>query len=543
MLSMQVGDIAVILKTIAWIKQNCFDPSSQASTRYRELKNRIEDFGHALEKLKDVASQIQPSSVAGPLRAPTDQGQSLNLERYQATLEECKVFLLRHASVENRVTSPFENGRWAMNREREVQALVTKINEHYMSAIFHLGVSHLNQQQRRSAIPQVVQKAPPLSTVWEYKFEQSLLFDDSLKLQSTEDIPLPRSTEAIHGHLTRSEPLPSSPSFQRPPTDHPSTASQYLHLLKAQYLLEKTKVCTAFRQELENSKVRQYVAHLEHAIAQRHGAFEVQPDLEILLTQWAKDQSVWLRPAMAPPERRSSSLLPTQLEKEILHLQLSNQGMYTKDELYITKISDSFLRLKRKRTYNATDSTDTEASLFRLHEDKLIPWYVINPDVGLGTQPSAGKGEEFHLKNRRDKLRLQAAFTGYDVCRPQDAFANVDFSVTISKGIFSSRKQESGIGEIQLWNAITNAVPAVESPTSPLGSFASSTQSTPTIAATTITKGMNPSIFTYTANETGTAGNVEGKLPPPPLLVAFTHTGGLYRIWRVDCKFPRTNLF
>ena len=537
-LSMQIGDIAVILNTISWIKQNCFAPSSQASLRYKDLKERIEEFGHALEKLQQIGVHHNHGELHGPLKAPSESSNSLNLKKYQATLEECKYFLQRHAHVEGRVTSPFENGWWAKNQEPEVQALEKKINEHYMSAIFHLGICQLDRHDSVTTRPTTIPNIPPLTSTWRVKFSSSVLVDDSMKLESTEDLPLQESLEALYDHVKKSE-TPADPfglaPFGLSPIDNGTFAACYLHLLKAQWLYEATRDSKEFQREHNASQARQYITRIGQEIAERHRAFEIHPSEEALLTQWSKDQSVWLRSVMPPQIRRSSSLLPTQLEKEIIRLELSNQGMYEKNELHITKINDNTLRLKRKKIFNNTNSTDTESSPFRLPEDNLVPWYVLNPKVGLIIQPLVGKGEEFHLKSRTDKLRLQAAFTGYDVCRPRDAFSDVKFSVTIDKGLFSSNKQESGAGEVQLWNSSAKPGPGMDSPTSPPGSFASSTRSNPTIAATTITQGMKSSIFTYQENDTGSSGGViSGKLPPPPLLVALTHDKELYRIWRVD---------
>jgi hypothetical protein len=534
-MAVQLGDLAIALGTILWIKQNCFGDFSQADRKYRELKGRIEDFERALMKLEDVGDRIVgPSYVPGPLPSPSQAPYSLDIGDYQSTLNDCKDFLRKHAHIEARGTNPLQNGIWTKNRDPEAQSLRDRINEHYQSALLLIGLSSLDSRSQTATPPRRFDSIPPVPQAWGQRFRDSLLFDDSINVKTIEEIPLDETMETIHDHIIKTEPPVASRLSLLP--DHSSFATQYLHLLKAQYLFETVQSSNAFQHERSNSRNRQYAERVAHKLIEKHKLLEIQPSDEDLLAQWHKDQSMWRKhTTIGSDTNRHSTSFPASLEKNVLQIDLANQGMYVKDELSISRISDDALRLQRRRVYNTTNSTDTKEMVFRQHEDKLIPWYVLNAKAGLSINKLAsGDGEEFHLKSRGDKLRLQAAFTGYDVCRPKEPFVEVNFSVTIAKTL-GVRKQEYGNGEIQLWNWPTPPSSS-STPTSPMSSYASSVMSVPTVAATAITQGMNSSIFTYQGDESGTSAVISGKLPPPPLLVAFTRRKDTYSLWRVDCE-------
>ena len=530
-LPVQLGDIKVIVDLIIWFQDRCLDPKNQANIKYNELKDCVERFNRALVQLHQLADRaVWSPGLRATASKQSRTGRSFDIGDYETTLRQCKVFLEKHKEVGLKKPSKLGNGRWAL-KDNEVQAFRDRINDHYLAAAVQITVQLCHNAQK-SRQPSLAVELQPLPSAWQETFREAICLDDSV---SIEDI-----IRSLHRRMNKSEQFHRDSRSQRQVSN---PASNYLHVLLAQYLLEVAEQSPAYKAQPIDSALAEDVLHARQLISQRRSSFAVEPSDAELQAEWSKDRSFLLNPEDDTTLLDLPSQSSVELEKELLRLTLSSSGDTT-DELAVARVSDEELHLKR--IVSRPGSTNSEGARFRLHEDKFIPWYTLNPQSGISIKPAPWNGEEISVKSRKDKIRLQKAFTGYSVQWPRDDPPKV--VLDISKRFLS--KPEVANGELQLWNwPLPKPGRDRSSSLSPMSSVLSSNLSSPMSTATSFAQTLSPSIFSYQENGTGTGGVVSGHLPPAPLLMAFTRSGERttsstgpcqYQIWRIDCK-PNLN--
>jgi hypothetical protein len=114
----------------------------------------------------------------------------------------------------------------------------------------------------------------------------------------------------------------------------------------------------------------------------------------------------------------------------------------------------------------------------------------------------------------------------------------VDCNFPVATGRFSLAEHLDGFGETQLWQWPVPAGGVNDALTSPSASETTYPQSTSSetthTAATMIATGLDPNIVSVLQNQD--RASVVAKLPPPPLLVAFTKKGNVYTMWHMESE-------
>lgn len=530
----QIGlsDVVTVIKTAIWIKEHCFTQENRADRRYRELKDQIERFTQALRRFDEV-SRRRPArilSLNGKDIGPADfgQGYDLDLPGFKLTLEDCKKLLKKYPALNDERSSRIGDALWHIRAEPKATDLRNRLQAHSDHILIQLGLLNLDFAyehsqshddlrdilRSRTSVPQV-EPGPRLTDSLETSFRAALRISETYGI-SANSLHLPEAVKVAHQHLIRSN--PDSDENQASPR---STTNQCLSLLKAKWLLKLVENSEAFRREPQQSTNRHWITYtMTTTIPQRSRLPQFMTvSEEAIQAEFESDPEIWIvEPVAADPERQDSNFnIRNTLEKHIATVKLPT------GEMRITQVDDRVLRLDPARIV-----------YFNLNSDYMVPWYTFNSQAGITLKSAMNiPAEIFNFKSRAHKLRMQAAFVEYEVCKPTETWDGVRVTVTSQRGM--TFHQDNEIGEVQLWTWPSKSNTQIGG--SILSSNRSfSSESRTDSMATAVTGGLNPTLFTYQAGESEKGGAIFAKLPPPPLLVCFTREKEVYSMWRVDRK-------
>ncbi|KAK2758649.1 hypothetical protein FQN54_003339 [Arachnomyces sp. PD_36] len=530
------GDVVKALEICLWIKKNCFDPTSHADVKYAEFKKDITDLHRRLDQFKATfETALRHTDDADSFKREADE----LIGDFKSTLQQCQELLRKYVKSEQGKPTPLNNAFWHTSPQLKINELRERIQ------------SHTNMI---ALIIEPVQLQINTRTLENTEFIIQLLTEPQKFIRNT---PLPeihpdidaRLRDALNRSLapeglnTTRIPLKEGIivlSLQYQQSTAPSTNSgdtqpikQHLCLLKAHWLLKALTTSKEFGALRPGHLYRQILMQLDQGIAKQY-AREDTPQLneDRIRKLSASEFIIW-------PEKKFKQTDSTESGTPLAKLALVPEFQNQKEELSIFKADDTTLRTVHSTTPfdKSLRPRDTVRDV-DLHSGGLVPLYFISSsEQKWNFQIVYGKTVvAYELQSREDALNLQLAFTGFKVEAYSEA---VSFTATYQKSgwtPFVRDSQKIGHGEIQLWQWPVEENP-LEPPLTPRTSEGSGKRSLRSASGYSFASqsfiDLDTNIVSVMQTDDGRE-IVISRLPPPPLLMAFTNNNGIYTIWQVD---------
>lgn len=521
--------------------------TNSADIRYLAFKqdvSRLEDRLSQLQKVFERAStEIDDPDIY--LRRETNNRlkvESVELVGdFKSTLTECRQLLRKHIKFDGKKASILDNAFWGLSTQGEVEELRNRLQFHTQKIYLiiepvQLGLivdiaGNVNEilELLRKHIGLAPEPLPQLPSFLEGRFRDALRRNPPTQNADPNYIPLKEGFDALYEHYRHS--MPNSEIDAQ-------TVDQYLSLLKAHWLVQTLINSKSFRDTRPGSLYRRMIAQVEQRISRQYARQDIirysEKELaglnDAAFAIWP-EKKIILPPPLTEPKGR---------EERLIALSLSEQPGYRKQDLIFFRVKDKVLRLVLSNTFEDPSlPVELTEKIINLDDDGLVPWYTISPSsptrrIEITDGKGAG-GNVYELKDRADAFHFQQAFIGYEVVSYSD---NVDCNFTVTTGRFSMTEHLDGFGETQLWQWPVPAGSVNNALTSPSASETTYLQSTSSetthTAATMIATGLDPTIVSVLQNQD--RASVVAKLPPPPLLVAFTKKGNVYTMWHLEIE-------
>ncbi|OCL09411.1 hypothetical protein AOQ84DRAFT_22704 [Glonium stellatum] len=543
----QFGDVVKAIEICCWIRENCFVKTNSADIRYLAFKQDVSRLEDRLTQLQRVFERASTEIDDPDIYLRQETNNRLKVESvelvgdFKATLTECRQLLQKHIKFDGKKASILDSAFWGLSTQAQVVELRNRIQFHTQKIYLiiepvQLGLivdiaGNVNEilELLRNHIGLASEPLPPLPSFLECRFRNALRRNSPTQNTDSDYIPLKEGFNALYEHYRHS--MPSSELDAQ-------TVDQYLSLLKAHWLVEALTRSKSFRDTRPGSLYRRMIAQVEQRISRQYARQDIirysEKELaglnDAAFAIWPEKKVVLLPPLTEPKGR----------EEKLIALSLSEQPGYRKQDLIFFRVKDKILRLVLSNTFeNPSLPVEQLEKTINLDHDGLVPWYTISPSsptrrIEITDGKGAG-GKVYELKDRTDAFHFQQAFVGYEVASYSD---KVVCNFTVATGKFSLPEHLDGFGETQLWQwpmppdgVNNNATSPSASETTYLHSTSSETTHT---AATMIATGLDPTIVSVLQDQD--RASVVAKLPPPPLLVAFTKKGSSYTMWNLEIE-------
>jgi hypothetical protein len=548
------GDCVLALQIIHQIYEQCFKPVNNAQALYLNFQQDIARLGNCLREFKDAFEKalahvddidsylvdFEPLQVT--LKAEADE----LVGDFKATLEECRDLLKNYVKFERKSGTFLDNLFWHASTQAMVEDLRRRIQSHtYKISLFVepvklrltsdiLANTHdiLELLRRHFDLVEKIE-LPEIPAALKKEFRDALNNAPCWITDATQ-IPLTNGMDALILHYRQS-------TIQFTGFESNQTVEQYLNLLKAHWLVEILLESKALERTRPGHLYRRIIKQVEQRIAKQYGRREVPRYSEEALCALEKSTfAIWPQKIIVPPRPLTE---PVGREEKLAEIPLVRQYSNERRDLFVFRVDDYKLRVVLRRTPDdqSQGSRETTERFFDLRNDGFVPLYTItesprtewNVDI---TYDNSAVPLAYALQSRDDVFKLQRAFTGYVAAAHSERVAcAVTYKQATTKNplgwirsAVTQHGQQQGRGEIQLWQwPISQTTPLTKKDSIRSGS--SHTK------AAKVFQASNPSIISRSEVEDGMEVIVAA-LPPPPLLMAFTESGGTYTIWKTDRK-------
>jgi hypothetical protein len=366
-------------------------------------------------------------------------------------------------------------------------------------------------------------------------FESALQRDAPERIATPRDIPLQEGVDALSRHYRectfQSDSLGIGPGLQ-----------SNLSLLKAHWLYITIENSEALKTSRAGSLFRRVVEQLGQGIEMQYQKREITAWSDDIFTDLdTAEFAIW--PVKIVP-RAPVLTDPANREEKLIEEPLVCPYDGIRQDLFIFRVNEKLLRMVESlsRLDESVGPQMTERWI-HLDEDRFIPMYAIAASDGnKGTvNMTHGNGAvlaSYEFKSRNSVLRVQEAFTGYQVITSS---IGVWCSLTHKARWLGRDNQEVGHGEVQIWMepGSLNLSNMPLSPSSVVGTIGSSERSITTGSSYTLASqtfsGFDSRIMSIKERDDG-GELIVSQLPKPPLLVALVKGKKHYSIWQFDCE-------
>jgi len=470
---------------------------------------------------------------------------------FQKTLEECRILLQKHITLDGRRASVIDNLFWGLSTQKRVEELRKRIQFHTQKIYLviepvQLGLirnidCNVNEilDLRRKHVNQAPELYLPLIPAsFAGRFHDALCRNSPVPLEDAACIPLREGFDVLYDCYRHSTVSVTE--------TNPTTVEQYLNLIKAHWLADVLKRSYAYQETRPGSLYRRMIAQVEQRVSRQYARKDISryPEDELA----GLDDSVFeiwpeIKIILPPPLTEAKGR-----EEKLAELCLSEQAGFRKQDLVIFRVNTVVLRIVLSQTYESAIVPRQATEIFvNTSEDGLVPWYTIpkkaNPAATHALEVTNGKGaggKLYDLRSRADAFSFQRAFVGYEV-----ASDTRDVLCTFTLSARFSTSSRIGFGEVQLWHWPTpTSTSRTGEPLSPNSSVLASprsggTMSTQHTAVSRITQNADPGIVSL---HEGTSDStlIAAKLPPGPILMAFTFDKIKEELtmWQIDGHYP-----
>lgn len=538
------GDVIKALELINWIRNNCFDPVNNAQVRYLEFKREIEGLEQQLKGFRDAFEQLvgHVSPEAYILDAPQQQA-VLKQEAdrligdFLRTLRECEKILQTHIKLDDKRGTVLDNAFWASSTQGRIEDLRRRIQAHADKiALFIEPVKMRLDSDVVANTYDILEiltehvgltrksKLPTIPSHLDTRLRNALLQNQNIKVSHPCKIPLQEGVDIMTLHYRQSTVMSSGSLGDQ-------TVQQYLHLVKAHWLVETLIESDAIQNTRPGHLYRRIIKQIERGIAEQYQREKITRYSEEELC--ALDTSafeLWPPPVIV---EEAPLTQPIDREELLARLNMVPQASNEKRELYVFRVDDRNLRIVSVRGMRETER------FFNLLTDSMMPFYTITSEqrtewnvlmfYGSGTAKT-----DYPLQSRADALSLQQALTGYQTVVYSEAVSCV---ATYKKLLRDG--QRLFMGEVQLWEwpILDPASKPPASPRSPqhASTFGSVLSGSSYSRVSRAFDQTNQSVVSVSEAESGKTV-VVAALPPSPMIMAFLHDDKSYTFWQVKCK-------
>ncbi|KIM98695.1 hypothetical protein OIDMADRAFT_57041 [Oidiodendron maius Zn] len=543
------GDIVRALELIDWIRTTCIDPDNNAQVKYLEFKREIEGFENRLIEFRDalrlaiaqVDGQASRLLDAVPRHEVLKQEADTLIGDFVSTLTDCQTLLRAHAVFDSRRGTILDNLFWHTSTQAQVEDLRRRIQAHADKISLFVEPVRLQLATDTAAqthdILEILMEhvglsrrieLPNIPSSLDEKFRDALSRHNTIQIVHPYRIPLEEGIDIMTLHYRKSTAV-SNGSV----TDQ--TVEQYLHLLKAHWLVEILLKSDSLKKTRPGHLYRRIIKQVRESIAEQYEREEISRYTEDELCALnMSDFYIW-PPKVVVPEPPLTE--PAGREEMLVRLPMASSPSNETREIFVFRADDRNLRIVYQRSSNDQNQGIRETeTFFDLQSDRLIPLYAIatGPRTEWSMQVFYGNGRsqaDYPLQTRSDAFKFQQAFIRYETT----AYSK-DVSCTVTqKKIWPSRDgQHVFDGEIQLlqW-PIPNPPPSSPRSPPPNGTMSSMRIQSSFSRASWSFSDANPSLTTVSEAESGKVVVVTA-LPPPPLIIAFTQDAGTYAFWQIE---------
>lgn len=533
------GDVIKALELINWIRNHCFDPVNNAQVRYLEFKREVEGLGRQLNDFQDafrlLVGHVSPDSHvldAPQKQAVLKQEADKLIGNFLQTLQECKTLLQAHFKLDNKKGTILDNAFWGASTQAKVEDLRRRIQAHANKiSLFIEPVRMRLDSDVVSNTHEILEiltehekiKLPDIPSSLDARFRNALSQNQAIKITHPSKIPIQEGIDIMTLHYRQSTLMSSG-------TLSDQTAEQYLHLVKAHWLVETLNKSDALKEIRRGHLYKRIIKQVERGIAEQYERKKIPRYSEKELRALNSSAfELWPTPIIVEEPSLTQAVDREELLARLPMVSTSSE----KRELYIFRVDDRNLRIVHLRGVRETER------FFNLLTDSLMPFYTISSGTRaewnvLMFYGNGAAKTDYALQSRSDVLLLQQAFTGYET---------VAYSEHISCAATYKRTFRDGqrlcIGEIQLWQW-----PTVDSistpPASPKFTEHTSTVSS-VLSGSSYSRvsrafhGTNRSIVSVSEAESGKTV-VVATLPPSPMIMAFLQDARTYTFWQVKCE-------
>jgi hypothetical protein len=554
-LPVSFGDVVAALQLISWIQSTCIDPDNNAQVRYLEFKREIDSLEKRLIEFRDTFHQAitQVSDHDSSLLDAATRHKVLKQEAdiligdFVTTLTDCETLLRAHVKYDTKRGEILDNLFWHSSTQAQVEDLRRRIQAHAHKISLFVEPVRLqlatDTAARTHDILEILMahvglsnkvELPNIPSSLDEKFQDALSRHTTIKVRDPSRIPLEEGVDVMILHYRKCTALSNGLVTHQ-------TVEQYLHLLKAHWLVETLLKSDTLKRTRPGHLYRRIIKQVQQSIAEQYKREEIARYTEDELCALnISDFDIW-PPKVIIPEPPLTE--PTGREEVLARLPVASQSSNEKRELFVFRVDDRNLRIVYLRSSNDQSQRirETQTS-FDLYSDRLVPFYAIatGPRTEWNIQMFYGNGAsqaDYPLQTRSDAFKLQQAFIGYETTAYSE---RVLCAVTHKKSWPFPDGEDVSNGEIQL---LQRPVPT-PSPSSPRSPPANSTMSSMrsgssyTRASWTF-RDTNPSLTSVSEAESGRPVVVTA-LPPSPLIIAFTQNTDTYIFWQFErkLKFP-----
>jgi hypothetical protein len=514
---------------------------------YLDWKNDIINLSKRLKQFRESFEKVA-WSVAGSV----EHAAALKREAdglvgdFVATLKDCKRIIKEHAEFEHGRATALENAFWHTTTQPLITELRRRLQQHHYNLYLFIEpyelelladvsantneLLYLMRQQAGLIVPVELPAIPPAV---EAALQEALRRDAPVRISSSFEIPLQEGVDALSRHYRectfQSDSLGIGPGLQ-----------SNLSLLKAHWLFLVIENSTAFAACRRGSLFRRIVEQLGQGIEKQYRKRDI--------TEWSDDifsdldiAEFALWPVRIEP-KNSVMTDPADREETLVEAPLVCHRDGERQDLVIFRANEKQLRMVESRS-RLDDSFGSQMMERWIHldEDRFIPMYAIAAGNGRKgtvnmTHGNGARLESYEFKSRKSVLKVQEAFTGYEVIK---SWLGVLCSLTYKVRFSIRTHQEIGQGEFQMWMepGSLNLSDMPMSPTATVGGSDGSmtTGSSYTLASQTFSA-FDPRVMSVNPQEDG-GEMILSKLPEPPLLVFFVKGKKHYSIWQCDREF------
>ncbi|KAF1814074.1 hypothetical protein P152DRAFT_303584 [Eremomyces bilateralis CBS 781.70] len=548
----QAADIVKGIEICIWIHENCFTQVNRADIRYLQ-------FGADVAKLQPTLKRLLSAFNRSLLHRGSDSPDDDLLRReakgligdFNVTLKECKELLETHKGIVRDGTGFIDNVIWGASTKKRVDDLRARLQSDIQRIEFFLESVKLEQYNSQAGDIQEIltntrqllglstySSLEPVPEWLDVRFQKALEVNAPTSFSGMKNIPLEDSHEALYRHYRESV-NDNSPSDQ--------SMDQYLHLLKAQWILETIKQSGPFRALRPGSCYIRTVTRLEQLICEQFAwpGLVKFSDEEL---QKLNDSAflIWPPQKTTAPKQLTE---PNGLEEKVLEISLPESPCVRKEDLVVFQRGPTTLRLARNITpVNGVPRQESEK--LSTHIDRFIPLYAVPPSKtgspALTFKICDGKGgggTPYEFKCERDVFAFQKAVTGFEV---MSDMKRVEWSFNRKKLKLMS-KGIGNLGRVQLWrwNPLSTgrslqmgSAGSRESEQSASRSQSSESSrrsdlTNPTIAK--VVRGEKESLFAVTESDRGETVLAVASQPSPVLFI-YAKEDGAYSLLHLELR-------
>jgi hypothetical protein len=360
-LPISFGDVVTALRLISWIKSTCIDPDNNAQVRYLEFKREIDSFEKRLIEFRDAfhqaITQINDHDLC--LLDAASRHKVLKHEAdtlvgdFVSTLTDCETLVRAHVKFDSKRGNFLDSLFWHSSTQARVEDLRRRLQAH--ADKISLFVEPLRLQlatdtaARTHDILEILMaqsntvELPNIPSSLDDKFQDALSRHTTIQIRHPSRIPLEEGVDVMILHYRKSTALSNGLV-----TDQ--TVEQYLHLLKAHWLVETLLKSDTLKRARSGHLFRRIIKQVQQSIAEQYKREEISRYTEAELCALnMSDFDIW-PPKVIVPEPPLTE--PTGREEMLARLPVASQSSNEKREIFVFRVDDRNLRIVYLRSSN-----------------------------------------------------------------------------------------------------------------------------------------------------------------------------------------------